>query len=50
MLQREEELRQVYERQLANGGIIDLEAEKNRFFISIQEVRTFSVCIIHYDL
>ncbi|XP_063773426.1 E3 ubiquitin-protein ligase RNF25 [Pseudophryne corroboree] len=36
-LQREKELRQVYERQLANGGIIDLEAEKNRFFISIQE-------------
>lgn len=37
VLQREKELRQVYERQLANGGIIDLEAEKNRFFISIQE-------------
>ncbi|XP_075703715.1 E3 ubiquitin-protein ligase RNF25-like, partial [Rhinoderma darwinii] len=36
-LQREKELRQVYERQLANGGIIDLEAERNRFFISIQE-------------
>ncbi|KAG9464494.1 hypothetical protein GDO78_019862, partial [Eleutherodactylus coqui] len=36
-LQKEKELRQVYERQLANGGIIDIEAEKNRFFISIQE-------------
>ncbi|XP_071988133.1 E3 ubiquitin-protein ligase RNF25 isoform X2 [Engystomops pustulosus] len=33
---REQELRQVYERQLANGGIIDVEAEKKRFFISIQ--------------
>ncbi|XP_069838525.1 E3 ubiquitin-protein ligase RNF25 [Dendropsophus ebraccatus] len=39
-LEREKELRQVYERQLANGGIIDLEAEKNRFFISIQETST----------
>ncbi|KAM3916462.1 E3 ubiquitin-protein ligase RNF25 [Leptodactylus fuscus] len=37
MLQREKELRQVYDRQLASGGIIDLEAERNRFFISIQE-------------
>ncbi|XP_053551128.1 E3 ubiquitin-protein ligase RNF25 [Bombina bombina] len=36
-LQDEEILRQIYERQLANGGIIDLEAEKNRYFISIQE-------------
>ncbi|XP_056410629.1 E3 ubiquitin-protein ligase RNF25 isoform X2 [Hyla sarda] len=36
-LQRDKELRQVYERQRAKGGIIDLEAEKNRFFISIQE-------------
>ncbi|XP_073402418.1 E3 ubiquitin-protein ligase RNF25 isoform X1 [Dendrobates tinctorius] len=39
-LQREKELRQIYERQLANGGIIDLDAEKNRFFISIQETST----------
>ncbi|XP_075034806.1 E3 ubiquitin-protein ligase RNF25 [Mixophyes fleayi] len=38
-VQREKDLRQVYERQLANGGIIDLEAERNRFFISIQETR-----------
>ncbi|XP_040296768.1 E3 ubiquitin-protein ligase RNF25 [Bufo bufo] len=37
MVQREKELRKVYSRQLANGGIIDLEAEKRRFFISIQE-------------
>lgn len=36
-LQREKDLRQIYERQLANGGIIDVEAERNRFFISIQE-------------
>ncbi|KAM4698387.1 E3 ubiquitin-protein ligase RNF25 isoform 2-T2 [Rhinophrynus dorsalis] len=34
-LQKGKELRLVYERQLANGGIIDLEAERNRFFISI---------------
>ncbi|XP_072273109.1 E3 ubiquitin-protein ligase RNF25 [Pyxicephalus adspersus] len=42
-LQREKDLRQIYERQLANGGIIDIEAEKNRFFISIQENPAVSV-------
>ncbi|XP_068100246.1 E3 ubiquitin-protein ligase RNF25 [Hyperolius riggenbachi] len=36
-VKREEELRHIYQRQLANGGIIDVEAEKNRFFISIQQ-------------
>ncbi|KAM9305058.1 E3 ubiquitin-protein ligase RNF25 [Gastrophryne carolinensis] len=36
-LLREAELRRIYERQRANGGIIDVEAERNRFFISIQE-------------
>ncbi|XP_018431082.1 PREDICTED: E3 ubiquitin-protein ligase RNF25, partial [Nanorana parkeri] len=36
-VQREKSLRRIYERQLANGGIIDVEAERNRFFISIQE-------------
>ncbi|KAM4608181.1 E3 ubiquitin-protein ligase RNF25 [Discoglossus pictus] len=36
-LQQQKELLQIYERQLAKGGIIDVEAERNRFFISIQE-------------
>lgn len=36
-IQREADLRQIYERQMVNGGIIDVEAERNRFFISIQE-------------
>ncbi|XP_073502389.1 E3 ubiquitin-protein ligase RNF25 [Phyllobates terribilis] len=48
-LQREKELRQVYERQLANGGIIDLEAEKNRFFISIQETSSSEHEVLQTD-
>ncbi|KAG8433375.1 hypothetical protein GDO86_017597 [Hymenochirus boettgeri] len=36
-LQKREELRRIYQVQLDKGGIIDLEAEKKRFFISIQE-------------
>ncbi|NP_001092170.1 ring finger protein 25 L homeolog [Xenopus laevis] len=36
-LKKQKELRQIYQVQLAKGGIIDIEAEKNRFFISIQE-------------
>ncbi|XP_063287023.1 E3 ubiquitin-protein ligase RNF25 [Pelobates fuscus] len=37
-LQKTKELRQVYEKQLLKGGIIDLETEKKRFFISIQDL------------
>ncbi|XP_053327068.1 E3 ubiquitin-protein ligase RNF25 isoform X2 [Spea bombifrons] len=36
-LQKAKELHRIYMKQVAKGGIIDLEAEKNRFFISIQE-------------
>ncbi|KAE8578695.1 hypothetical protein XENTR_v10023731 [Xenopus tropicalis] len=36
-LEKQKELHQIYQAQLAKGGIIDIEAERNRFFISIQE-------------
>ncbi|XP_064425575.1 E3 ubiquitin-protein ligase RNF25 isoform X2 [Latimeria chalumnae] len=36
-LQRKQELRRIYERQRARGGIIDPEAESKRFFISLQQ-------------
>nr|XP_033800679.1 E3 ubiquitin-protein ligase RNF25 isoform X2 [Geotrypetes seraphini] len=42
--QRQQELLQIYKRQQAKGGIIDPEAEKNRYFISLQtpsEVETY---------
>ncbi|KAM4024069.1 E3 ubiquitin-protein ligase RNF25 [Anomaloglossus baeobatrachus] len=48
-LQREKELRLIYERQLANGGIIDIEAEKNRFFISIQQTSTSEHEVVDTD-
>uniref|UniRef100_A0A8D0H8I1 Ring finger protein 25 n=1 Tax=Sphenodon punctatus TaxID=8508 RepID=A0A8D0H8I1_SPHPU len=35
-LQHQEELRLIFQRQQAKGGIIDPEAEKNRYFISLQ--------------
>uniref|UniRef100_A0A8C5Q8U1 RING-type domain-containing protein n=1 Tax=Leptobrachium leishanense TaxID=445787 RepID=A0A8C5Q8U1_9ANUR len=37
-LHKRNELRQIYEKQLLKGGIIDPETEKKRFFISIQDV------------
>ncbi|NXC42463.1 RNF25 ligase, partial [Penelope pileata] len=36
MLQHQEELRLIFKRQQEKGGIIDPEAEKNRYFISLQ--------------
>uniref|UniRef100_H3ABG2 E3 ubiquitin-protein ligase RNF25 n=1 Tax=Latimeria chalumnae TaxID=7897 RepID=H3ABG2_LATCH len=39
-LQRKQELRRIYERQRARGGIIDPEAESKRFFISLQQLST----------
>lgn len=38
-LRQQEELRRLYQRQQERGGIIDLEAERNRYFISLQQVR-----------
>uniref|UniRef100_A0A8B9G9R9 E3 ubiquitin-protein ligase RNF25 n=1 Tax=Amazona collaria TaxID=241587 RepID=A0A8B9G9R9_9PSIT len=38
-LQYQEELRLIFKRQQEKGGIIDPEAEKNRYFISLQAVR-----------
>lgn len=38
-LRQQEELKQLYQRQQEKGGIIDLEAERNRYFISLQQVR-----------
>ncbi|XP_067426202.1 E3 ubiquitin-protein ligase RNF25 isoform X3 [Emydura macquarii macquarii] len=35
-LQNQEELRRIYQRQQEKGGIIDPEAERNRYFISLQ--------------
>lgn len=39
MLQHQEELRLIFKRQQEKGGIIDPEAERNRYFISLQAVR-----------
>ncbi|NXX87401.1 RNF25 ligase, partial [Urocolius indicus] len=36
MLQHQEELRSIFKRQQEKGGIIDPEAERNRYFISLQ--------------
>ncbi|NXS62077.1 RNF25 ligase, partial [Brachypteracias leptosomus] len=36
-LQHQEELRLIFKRQQEKGGIIDPEAERNRYFISLQE-------------
>lgn len=36
-LRQQEELRRLYRRQQERGGIIDLEAERNRYFISLQQ-------------
>ncbi|XP_036290470.1 E3 ubiquitin-protein ligase RNF25 isoform X4 [Pipistrellus kuhlii] len=36
-LRQREELRRLYQRQQERGGIIDLEAERNRYFISLQQ-------------
>lgn len=38
-LRQEEERKRLYQRQQERGGIIDLEAERNRYFISLQQVR-----------
>lgn len=38
-LRQQEELKRLYQRQQEKGGIIDLEAERNRYFISLQQVR-----------
>lgn len=38
MLQHQEELRLIFKKQQEKGGIIDPEAEKNRYFISLQAV------------
>lgn len=39
VLQHQEELRLIFKRQQEKGGIIDPEAERNRYFISLQAVR-----------
>ncbi|XP_062047914.1 E3 ubiquitin-protein ligase RNF25 [Lepus europaeus] len=36
-LLQQEELKRLYQRQQARGGIIDLKAERNRYFISLQQ-------------
>ncbi|XP_011231955.1 E3 ubiquitin-protein ligase RNF25 isoform X2 [Ailuropoda melanoleuca] len=36
-LRQQEERRRLYQRQQERGGIIDLEAERNRYFISLQQ-------------
>lgn len=36
-LRQQEELKRLYQRQQEQGGIIDLEAERNRYFISLQQ-------------
>ncbi|XP_006891956.1 PREDICTED: E3 ubiquitin-protein ligase RNF25 [Elephantulus edwardii] len=36
-LRQQEERKRLYQRQQERGGIIDLEAERNRFFISLQQ-------------
>ncbi|KAM5228571.1 E3 ubiquitin-protein ligase RNF25 isoform 1-T1 [Ctenodactylus gundi] len=36
-LRQQEALKRVYQRQQERGGIIDLEAERNRYFISLQQ-------------
>ncbi|XP_051010040.1 E3 ubiquitin-protein ligase RNF25 isoform X2 [Acomys russatus] len=36
-LRQQEELKLLYQRQQEKGGIIDLEAERNRYFISLQQ-------------
>ncbi|XP_066137208.1 E3 ubiquitin-protein ligase RNF25 isoform X2 [Saccopteryx bilineata] len=37
ILRQQEELKRLYQRQQEKGGIIDLEAERNRYFISLQQ-------------
>lgn len=37
-LRQQEELKRLYQRQQEKGGIIDLEAERNRYFISLQQL------------
>ncbi|XP_012969090.1 E3 ubiquitin-protein ligase RNF25 isoform X3 [Mesocricetus auratus] len=39
-LRQQEELKLLYQRQQEKGGIIDLEAERNRYFISLQQPPT----------
>ncbi|XP_027253039.1 E3 ubiquitin-protein ligase RNF25 isoform X4 [Cricetulus griseus] len=39
-LRQQEELKRLYQRQQEKGGIIDLEAERNRYFISLQQPPT----------
>ncbi|XP_008823950.1 E3 ubiquitin-protein ligase RNF25 isoform X3 [Nannospalax galili] len=36
-LHQQEELKRLYQRQQERGGIIDIEAERNRYFISLQQ-------------
>lgn len=36
-LRQQEELKRLYQKQQARGGIIDLEAERKRYFISLQQ-------------
>ncbi|XP_007443063.1 E3 ubiquitin-protein ligase RNF25 [Python bivittatus] len=36
-LQHREQLRQIFQRQQEKGGIIDLELERNRYFVSLQK-------------
>lgn len=44
-MRQQEELKRLYQRQQERGGIIDLEAERNRYFISLQQVRGwFPIC------
>lgn len=38
-MRQQEERKRLYQRQQERGGIIDLEAERNRYFISLQQVR-----------
>uniref|UniRef100_A0A480TYQ9 E3 ubiquitin-protein ligase RNF25 n=1 Tax=Sus scrofa TaxID=9823 RepID=A0A480TYQ9_PIG len=38
-LRQQAERKRLYQRQQERGGIIDLEAERNRYFISLQQVR-----------
>ncbi|GCC47225.1 hypothetical protein chiPu_0031398, partial [Chiloscyllium punctatum] len=41
-LRKRMELQQIFERQRERGGIIDPEAERNRFYISLNTVRNCS--------
>ena len=38
-MRQQEERKRLYQRQQERGGIIDLEAERNRYFIRLQQVR-----------